>query len=966
MIPILFFCSGATALIYEVIWAKYLSLMFGSTIRAQTVVLAVFMGGLALGNFLFGRRADWLRNPLATYGYVEAGIGLYAFFFDWFYRAADKVFIALGSPLLNHSVALLALKGALSVALLLGPTVLMGGTLPLLAAWLTQSSTDPSRRSARFYSINSLGAVCGAGLAGFVLVLQLGLLASLQATALLNVLVGITAVALARKTTANSEASKAEAIDQSPFAPLDSSTASKLARWAWLLVALTGATSMSLEVLASRSLALIVGPSSQAFALVLMAFILGIGIGSAIIASPRLRMAFDGITVARLLLAAGVAVGVYVLSIEKWLLFYSTARSGLAGNAVGFLYHQALVGFMAMIVLGVPAGLLGAVLPLSIRLRGGTSSGLAGQVGRLLTWNTIGAVVGVLFTGFMLMPMAGMRAALVVIAVVLILGGAFAAWAGNARTFAAVALLWCIGFTWTAARTGEGWQQVLGSGVFRLRATLTPQAIELRRKLTKMLFYKDSADATVAVEIALEGKQKDELLLRINGKPDASSRGDLSTQYLLAHLPMLARPDGKEVFILGFGSGITAGALLGHPVERVTIAENCRPVLEAARLFEPWNRGVLTNTRARVLNEDARTVLKLDPQKYDIIVSEPSNPWVVGIGSVFTREFYELAANRLKEGGLVAQWFHVYEVHDTIVMLVLRTFQSVFPHIEIWESQLGDLILLGSKKPWHSSVDTFKSVYERPGPRADLQRIGLPTPESVFLRQVASQRISFAIAGDGPVQSDFFPILEYAAPKAFFMGITASQLYLFDERTWQSVFVADEKRRALLGLGEDILGRGFLEFGTASAELHQYLTWRAGQGARPDRESVYMSNPYAPIIFRDPASYPRQLALPQGTSPQLVQLTGALGLIYTEPTRAREGIEMIEAILRTHGAASATPSQSDWKPGFYACAAAKARFALGDFEGARRIVADTLKVDPDDAQLQFLKRLFETNPAAPR
>src|SRR5262249_19001354 len=181
--------------------------------------------------------------------------------------------------------------------------------------------------------------------------------------------------------------------------PAGSSSTSHNARWAWLLVALTGATSMSLEVLASRSLALIVGPSSQAFALVLMAFILGIGIGSAIVASPRLRTALDEITVGRLLLAAGVAVGIYVLSVENWLLFYSTARSGLAANAVGFLYHQALVGFMAIIVLGVPAGLLGAVLPLCIRLIG-ASQGLAGQVGRLLTWNTIGAVAGVLFTGF--------------------------------------------------------------------------------------------------------------------------------------------------------------------------------------------------------------------------------------------------------------------------------------------------------------------------------------------------------------------------------------------------------------------------------------------------------------------------------------------------------------------------------------------------------------------------------------
>ena len=199
LVPFLFFCSGATALVYEVIWSKYLTLMFGSTVQAQTVVLAVFMGGLALGNRLFGARADRASRPLAIYGYVEVAIGLYAFCFNWLYQFGDAVFVRLGTGQLEHRALLLLLKGALSVGLLLGPTVLMGGTLPLLAAWLQRQSSDAGRWSARFYSINSLGAVFGAGLAGFYLVQGLGLVASLQMTALVNVLIGFTAVGLARQ-----------------------------------------------------------------------------------------------------------------------------------------------------------------------------------------------------------------------------------------------------------------------------------------------------------------------------------------------------------------------------------------------------------------------------------------------------------------------------------------------------------------------------------------------------------------------------------------------------------------------------------------------------------------------------------------------------------------------------------------------------------------------------------------------
>ena len=199
MILFLFFCSGATALVYEVVWSKYLSLMLGSTVQAQTVVLAVFMGGLALGNRLFGRRADAAANPLALYGKLEIAIGLYAFVFHLLHQAADNLFISAGTPLLDKPLALLALKAALSVGLLLGPTILMGGTLPLIAAWLNRRSADAGRLSARFYSVNSLGAVCGAWLAGFVLVQAMGMPASLQLTALMNIVLGLTALALARQ-----------------------------------------------------------------------------------------------------------------------------------------------------------------------------------------------------------------------------------------------------------------------------------------------------------------------------------------------------------------------------------------------------------------------------------------------------------------------------------------------------------------------------------------------------------------------------------------------------------------------------------------------------------------------------------------------------------------------------------------------------------------------------------------------
>ena len=172
--------------------------------------------------------------------------------------------------------------------------------------------------------------------------------------------------------------------------------------------------------------------------------------------------------------------------------------------------------------------------------------------------------------------------------------------------------------------------------------------------------------------------------MRINGKVDASSKGDAATQLLLAYLPLMANPGSKDVFCFGMGSGITAGATLNYPIDHLTVAENCAPVLRAAKLFDPWNNGVLTNSRARIYHEDARTVLKLSPKRYDVIISEPSNPWMVGVASVFTREFYQLAASRLKPGGIMTQWFHNYEMDDRNVNVVLA-------HVWIGFSKYGDL-----------------------------------------------------------------------------------------------------------------------------------------------------------------------------------------------------------------------------------------------------------------------------------
>ncbi len=837
----LFFGSGATALIYEVVWSKFLAQMFGSTVYAQTVVLAVFMGGLALGNRIFGHWADGRTQPVKAYGILEIFIGIFAFLFPALDRLTDRVFIAMGTPIADHTGWLLVLKGVLSAVLLLGPTMLMGGTLPLLAAWLQHSSDDAGRRSARFYSVNSLGAVTGAALAGFWLVQHYGMIATLQITATVNVIIGVTAIGLSQSGwLARPVESDTATSEATPTWPATTETL----RWAGLTVALTGAVSMGLELLASRSLALIFGSSLQSFALVLMAFILGIGLGSAWIASPKRAAQAGEKTVVLLLAVAAVWVTLLVFNLERWVDFYRIVRTGLGRTEVGYFYQLVISTGIALVILGIPAACIGAVLPLMIRTVAAAGAPLGARVGALLTWNTLGAVAGTLLTGFGLMPSLGLRNAFGTLALVLGLMALFIALRRSWWTGIGLTLAGC-GFSLSLLLASDAdWQNVMSSGIFRVwEAKFDPQLMPVRKQHIKVRFYEDAPDATVSVE-ETDGIIAQAIIgLRINGKPDAGTGLDLSTQYLLANLPLLAKPGSKDVFVLGLGSGITAGAVLAYPVDHLVIGENCEPVVRAARLFGDWNRHVLDNPRVQVRTEDARTVLKLHPQLYDVIITEPSNPWTVGVGSVFSREFYEIAARRLKPGGLICQWFHVYEMNDEILKLVFRTFGSVFPYMEIWDTRNGDIVMLGSQQPWATGPEVFRQGFAIDRVRTDMGMINIKSPEALLARQVASQRTGFAIAGDGPIQSDLFPILEYAAPEAFFMGNGTRVLDQFDERTRQLLLAPPEKNAVLHSLPTSEAQYIFSDFSTINGELYGCL---AG----------YTSSADVPCAFQTPQPAP--------------------------------------------------------------------------------------------------------------
>ena len=322
---------------------------------------------------------------------------------------------------------------------------------------------------------------------------------------------------------------------------------------------------------------------------------------------------------------------------------------------------------------------------------------------------------------------------------------------------------------------GGPWdKRVLTSGSFyREPFESYVSAAEYKRgfKSQDLLFYEDDANATISVHEYQSGTR----VLRVNGKADASSTGDLPTQVLLGQLPMLLRPDSERVLLIGLGSGVTAGSILLHPIAQLETIEISRAVAQASEYFAPVQMAELNDPRHTVVFEDAKSYLQLTPVGLDVVISEPSNPWIAGIGNLFSIEFYTAVAARLKPDGLMVQWIHSYSLNDDLLRLILRTFTSVFPEVSVWstisnDSSGGDYILIGSRQPIEPDFDAISELFRSEPTKRDLKRLGINTlPTLLSLQTLDSQQVASLIS-DGALNSDRFPLLEYSAPKALFAG----------------------------------------------------------------------------------------------------------------------------------------------------------------------------------------------------
>ncbi len=769
-----FVLSGAAGLVYQIVWMRLLGLIFGHTVFAVATVLAAFMAGLAFGAWLFGRLIDQRGRPLRVYGLIEGAVGLYVLLVPALFAGAQAVYVwlyrALGLSFVSFSLA----QFVLVFLILLPPTTLMGASLPVLARFFVRRLEGLGRKVADLYALNTLGAVLGAAATGFFLLPAVGVRAATALAAAINIGVAAWALAADRWGRQPHGAPPVEALAEALPPEMDGTEPAQLVTWLVLSGAgLAGAASMIYEVAWSRALRLVVGSSVYAFSAMLVTFLAGLALGSLLFARiwgrRRPHTALFG--------WLEVGVGLTALALVPafgWLpdLVLAIFRR-VSPSPGGALLTQFALSLLVMIV---PTTLMGAAFPCAVQLCARALPRLGRDVGRVYSVNTVGAIAGALLGGFLLVPWLGAETAVKAAAGLNTAVGVAALAAGGGRAIwpragaVAVVLLFTAGMIWL-----PGWdRQIMMGGVSiyaqRFVSEADPTA-RFRREVAsrQLLFYREGINSTVAVE-----RTERMTSLRVDGKVDASNGADMMTQLMLGHLPMLLHPLPERILVIGLGSGVTAAAVAQHPVARqINVVELEPAVVEASRFFLRENRGVLDDPRVRVVLGDGRNFILGETGRYDVITSEPSNPWMAGVANLFSLEFYRLARERLAEDGIMVQWVHGYSLFPRELRMVAQTFRQVFPHSTLWRTIRGDYLLVGMASPLRVDYGfVTQRIAAAATVREDLAAIRLDSPLDLLTLFLLDEAALARFADGAPVNTDNRPLLEFAAPLALYAETT--------------------------------------------------------------------------------------------------------------------------------------------------------------------------------------------------
>lgn len=771
LLLVFFFLSGVSALIYEIVWLRVLGLVFGNTAYAASTVLSAYMAGLGLGAYYFGRKIDGEDNPVRLYGFLEGGVAVYAFVTPFIWKLIEQLNIGFHSLIHPTFIQASFFRFVISFVALFLPTFLMGGTFPVLCKyWMSVRQKGP--RSIGFlYALNTFGAGIGVFLSGFFLIYKLGVWQSAILAGIINILIFAGCIFYFKQ-----EPSKAakDAVPQN----FSGESKSKLLL---ILFALSGAATMIYEVGWTRVFAITLGSSVYSFSIMLIAVLIGIALGSYFysLVAHSIKHRFLVFVILQGFAAVSVLIGLHFF--DDLPFYFSKLFSYSHGSE--WLVEIFRFGLCAALLFP-PTICLGASFPCFIDFYKKEKE-LGSDVGVAYLANTIGAILGSFSAGFILIPLFGIQSSIILGAQLNLLIGAglILFWPSIAkarRIFFITALLVLI---ISAPASSKPWDKsLLTSG-----AMMTPQKIAgieqsiFLRSLSnrEVLYYKEGASSIVSVV-----KVRDLISLAVNGKTDASNSVDAFNQFLLGHLPLFLEPDAKKVLVIGLGSGSTVAAVAAHEVRSIDVVEIEKAVVKGADFFSDLNRNVLSDPRVNLIVDDGRNYLLVHPERYDVIISEPSNPWIAGVANLFSKEHYELMKKRLTKDGIVCQWLHAYSMSRDDLKMIIATFNSVFPDAMLWSSRYPDLLLIGRVNPKPVDFKRIRSLWQKETIRQDFKPFGFLEPESIFAHYfLGKEELSQLISG-ARFHTDNHPYLEFSAPRYLYKS-TLKDNYLLLNSFWK-------------------------------------------------------------------------------------------------------------------------------------------------------------------------------------
>ncbi len=766
IVLILFVLSGAAGLVYEVIWTRMLTLVFGNTVYAASTVVAAFMGGLAIGSYYFGRLADRRRDVLKIYGLLEAGVGVLALFMPLILSGLNILYGNLFRAFGEQPAPFFVARFVLSFVLLLFPTILMGATLPVLTRFFIRRRTQLGRQVANLYALNTIGATAGCFAAGFFLVEKLGVTATNYLAATISLVVaglillmarrmesrGQTALPAGKIETAPSAAPETEAVAGSDGYP------ARLRRLILVSVALVGFTALGYEVLWTRVIVYVVTATTEAFAVVLTTYLAGIALGSLIVARwvdswRRLLAVFGAIEI-----AIGLAV-IASIPLLGNLYELSGFASRIAGG--GFWGLTAMRFITTFIVVLVPTLLMGAAFPVATSGYIRTLRGVGRGVGSLYALNTVGAVAGSLAAGFIVLPAMGAQNGLMLFALINLVVGVVLWSAEPGRRIRGMA-----GGTAVAA---AGYLL----GVLFIPANTFHQLFNQARSQTEMIYCSEGITATVTVHRFPPGTnfQDDLRVICTTGEDVAGTDYMLrTTQMLQGHLPLLLMEPGPRAMQVGFGSGETVRVLLLQGARKLDVVEICEGLVQAAPLFADINQNAYLDPRVRIIFMDAKNYALLTGETYDIILNDSIHPRVSGNASLYTVDYFEDCRRHIAPGGFMSSWFPVYGMHPDQLRMIIRSFQEVFPHATLWMAhnvvnRHAQLLAPVDDVPLRIDYQDYRERFLHPDIQADLAVIDLTDPDFFISSLVMDEDALREFTEGAELNTDEHPLLEYGVPK---------------------------------------------------------------------------------------------------------------------------------------------------------------------------------------------------------